>query len=190
MLDPRSGERRDALDQRWGAFLLQCGALPIAVPNLPDLVDSIFDALAPGGVLLTGGGDLASLGGTCPERDHVEHRLITRALAARLPLIGVCRGMQMIQSHFGVPLERVNGHVTQHMAITFEGRSETVNSYHRFGARATRPPLVACAHASDGVVKAVRARAHKILGIMWHPERESPFRAQDIALFKEALGLA
>lgn len=187
-IDPQTGERRDALDQRWPVFLAQCGALAIAVPNVPELTAQIWDSVEPAGIVLSGGNDLVTLGGTTPERDAVERALIEYALGRGLPLIGVCRGMQMIQSYFGVALGPVEGHVTPSQEITFDGRRVVVNSYHRFGTRMSVPALSVCALADDGVVKAVRAKDERLLGIMWHPERQEPARASDIALFRSALG--
>lgn len=186
--DTETGEHRDALDQRWPAFLAQCGAVAIAVPNVPGLTAQICDSVEPAGIVLTGGNDLVALGGTAPERDAVEHSLIEFALGRDLPVIGVCRGMQMIQSYFGVALGPVEGHVTPSQEITFDKRRVVVNSYHLFGTRMSIPALRVCALADDGVVKAVRGEEKRILGVMWHPEREEPVRASDIALFKSALG--
>ena len=49
-------------------------------------------------MVLTGGNDLAALGGDAPERDATENALLDAAESRRLPVIGVCRGMQVIQA--------------------------------------------------------------------------------------------
>jgi len=183
-LDPSTGERRDALDHRWPKFLALAGITTIAAPNEPSLVESLFRDIEPGGILLTGGNDLVGLGGDAPERDLTEEQLIEGALERELPLLGVCRGMQMLQHYYGVPLNRVDGHVTPRQDILFQGTRITVNSYHRFGTRSTVPELQVCAIADDGVIKAVRAGG-SVLGIMWHPERWEPFRREDVSLFQE-----
>ncbi len=67
-----SGERRDALDQRWFSFLSKCKLLPILIPNCLESAKSIVKLLQLGGVLLTGGNDLSSYGGDAPERDETE----------------------------------------------------------------------------------------------------------------------
>ena len=85
--------------------------LPIAVPNDPETAVAICRQAGAQGVLFTGGNDLVSLGGDAPERDATETRLLAFADAANLPAIGVCRGMQLVQAHFGVPLRPVDGHV-------------------------------------------------------------------------------
>lgn len=188
VIDARTGERRDALDRRWPIFLRHAGLLPLAVPNMPDIAFSLLDVFRPQGIVLTGGDDLANLGGASPERDETELALLAHARHHALPLLGVCRGMQVIQSCFRVKLERVDGHVASTQAIQFDGRRAIVNSYHNFGSRETAPGLTICGVADDGVVKAVRADSEPIIGIMWHPERIDPARAEDLALFRTFFG--
>jgi putative glutamine amidotransferase len=137
-----------------------------------------------GGLLFTGGNDLAALGGDAPERDAVESALLAWALDRNLPLLGVCRGMQVIQQHFAIPLRRVVGHVAHRQLIQIAGEPREVNSYHHFAASDSLPPLETWALAGDGVVKAICHSAAPITGIMWHPERCAPFSPDDVALFR------
>ena len=138
---------------------------------------------------MTGGNDLAALGGDAPERDALENALLDWAERHRLPVLGVCRGMQVIQQRFAIPLRRVEGHVTQRQVIRINGEPKEVNSYHHFAAFDTRPPLDVWAVAEDGVVKAIRHSAQPMTGIMWHPERSAPFSPADVALFRRVLGV-
>jgi putative glutamine amidotransferase len=92
--------------------------------------------------------------------------------------------MQVIQQRHSVPLVRVEGHVTPSQVIHVNSEPMQVNSYHRYAAHETRPPLDVWAVASDGIVKAVRHTARPTTGVMWHPERSTPFSARDIALFR------
>ena len=62
--DPRTGERRDGLDQAWARFLAACGCLAWPVPNTSRLVEPILDHALVAGVLLTGGNDLVVCGGS------------------------------------------------------------------------------------------------------------------------------
>ncbi len=181
-------ERRDCLDQAWPRFLAACGLRSLAIPNVLDVaLDWCRGDIA--GLILTGGNDLAALGGDAPERDAVELATLELVLGRGLPVVGVCRGMQVLQHRAGVPLQRVSGHVTGHQRILVEGEPTDVNSYHHFGARETRPPLDVWAVAEDGVIKAVRADMQPITGIMWHPERNTPFAPSDIALFSRLFGV-
>jgi gamma-glutamyl-gamma-aminobutyrate hydrolase PuuD len=187
---PAYGERRDCLDQAWTKFLAACGLLPVLLPNITETALALCERAGVGGLVLTGGNDLAAFGGDAPERDAVENALLDLAERRRLPVLGVCRGMQVIQQRFAIPLRRVEGHVAQRQVIRIDGERKEVNSYHRFAAFDSRPPLEVWAIADDGVVKAIRHSAEPITGIMWHPERSSPFSPADVVLFRRVFGVA
>lgn len=178
------GERRDCLDQAWPRFLAACGLMPLALPNVIEVALALCADTDVTGLVLTGGNDLVALGGDAPERDATENALLYAAESRGLPVLGVCRGMQVIQQRCAIPLRRVEGHVTQHQVIRVNGEPTEVNSYHRFAAFESRPPLEVWAVADDGVVKAIRHAARSTTGIMWHPERMDPFAAADVALFR------
>jgi N5-(cytidine 5'-diphosphoramidyl)-L-glutamine hydrolase len=187
---PEYGERRDCLDQAWARFFAACGLLPLPLPNVVAVALAMFRRVDVAGLVLTGGNDLAALGGDAPERDATENALLEDAESRNLPVIGVCRGMQVIQHRHAVPLRRIQGHVTRRQTIDIEGKETEVNSYHNFGASESRPPLNAWAHAHDGIVKAIRHSERPVTGIMWHPERSTPFAARDIALFRHVFEVA
>jgi gamma-glutamyl-gamma-aminobutyrate hydrolase PuuD len=182
---PEYGERRDCLDQAWPRFLAACGLMSLALPNVVEVATALCAGADVTGLVLTGGNDLAVLGGDAPERDAVENTLLDLAARHGLPVLGVCRGMQVIQQRFAIPLCRVEGHVAQRQVIRVEGEPREVNSYHHFGAFDSRPPLDVWAVAADGVVKAIRHSAQPMTGIMWHPERCAPYSSADVALFRE-----
>ena len=186
---PAYNERRDCLDQAWSKFLGVCGVLAVPIPNLVEVALALCEQAEVAGLLLTGGNDLAELGGDAPERDAVENALLEFAQRCRLPVLGVCRGMQVIQHHFGVPLCRVEGHVAQKQTIRINGEPRQVNSFHRFGAFESRRPLAPWAVADDGVIKAIRHETQPMTGIMWHPERIAPFSSADVALVRKIFGV-
>ena len=184
------GERRDALDQRWTAFLAACGLLAVAMPNQPDGALALARATGARGLLLTGGNDLVAYGGDAPERDDTEMALIEHAASLNLPVLGVCRGMQVIQHRHGVKLHAVEGHVAPSQRVAIDGAWHLVNSYHRFAAADSVEALEVWARAEDGVIEAVRHRHRPMVGIMWHPERIEPFAARDLALFRRLFASA
>jgi gamma-glutamyl-gamma-aminobutyrate hydrolase PuuD len=186
---PAYGERRDSLDQAWTRFLAACGLVPVLLPNVTAAALALCEGVGIAGLVLTGGNDLAILGGDAPERDAVENALLDMAERRGLPVLGVCRGMQMIQQRFAIPLCRVEGHVVQRQVIQIDGQRKEVNSYHRFAAFDSRPPLEVWAVADDGVVKAIRHSAEPVTGIMWHPERCAPFSPADLILFRQVFGV-
>ena len=187
---PPHGERRDCLDQRWIGFLAACGLTAVPVPNDETAARALFSDLDFAGVVLTGGTDLVACGGDAPERDAAESTLIDCAEAVGRPVLGVCRGMQLIQHRFGVPLQRVTGHVAPRQGIAIDGVPTEVNSFHNVGTTENRPPLTVWAKAEDGVIKAVKHPTRKLLGIMWHPERIEPFAPRDVELFRSFFGVA
>jgi gamma-glutamyl-gamma-aminobutyrate hydrolase PuuD len=190
---PSYGERRDALDQNWARLIVMCDHLPLPVPNaMPDPAAAIarmgLDAL-----VLTGGNDIAHLPGAAnpaPERDATEAAAIAFARDRGLPLLAVCRGLQMLNLTLGGTVERAVGHVgSRHRLDRPVGGIVEVNSFHGWWipANGVAPGLTAKAHAPDGTVEAVLADGRPWLGIMWHPEREMNDPARQVALVREVL---
>lgn len=184
----KRGERRDALDQRWVEFLAVCGLLAVPMPNRRETAAALFDAMAPAGLLLTGGNDPVAVGGDAPERDEAEAALIDCAESRGLPVFGVCRGLQMLLAREGAVLKPVTGHVTAAHAVRIDGERVEVNSYHNWGVTEAPADFEVWAVAEDGVIEAVRHRRDPLAGIMWHPERATPFAPRDIALIRRFFG--
>lgn len=189
MVDPKHGERRDALDQRWPRFLAAVGLVGVPLPNRPELAVRVAAELELAGLVLTGGNDLAAYGGDAPERDATEAALIEWARGRAVPVMGVCRGMQVILHGFGAELERAQGHVTASHAALIDGAPRNVNSYHNFMVRKTVPALRVWGTAWDGSIEAIRHDREPIVGVMWHPERVDPFEVRDISLFRSFFGI-
>ena len=114
------------------------------------------------------------------ERDRTEGSLIDYCQHKGIPLLGVCRGMFMINVHFGGSITHyVSGHVgNMHGIRLLEkngilGANREVNSYHNHvllpGNLGTN--IVTLAHSGDGCVEAIQYADTKIYGIAWHPER-------------------
>ena len=176
-------ERWDCLDQAWPEFVVDLGHEPVLLPNLNSRVRELVDRKRIGGIILTGGNDLAHLPGAidiAPERDSLERELLSIAAERDMPLLGVCRGLQLMACHYGSTLTRVEGHlVTRHplKAVSDSGplvgpRPE-VNSFHAWGMPfdGLGADLRALMVAPDGTVETVRHQQHNQWGIMWHPER-------------------
>lgn len=100
-----------ALLRAYQEAILQAGAAPLLVPSfLPaELHETLLSRLD--GLLLTGGGDIASerfdgqaharIYGVDPERDSLEFSLLNLTIASKKPFLGICRGIQVINVHLG-----------------------------------------------------------------------------------------
>jgi len=199
--DGRHGERRDCLDQRWAEFLCACDLYAIPLSNLVENVGGYIRTLELDGVILTGGNDISGYGENDPssERDAFEHKLIDICTELSIPVLGICRGMQMLNVHHGGKLVDIDGHAgTEHeLKILEDGRlgkarSVTVNSYHTFAIEAggLGTGLRPLATTSESHIEAVDATQQNHLGVMWHPERVSPFSEADIKMVCDFFGSA
>jgi putative glutamine amidotransferase len=184
----------------------RAGALALILP--PDDVvaeapDELLDMLD--GLILAGGSDIdpASYGAqphpetrsTRPERDRFEIALGTRALERDMPVLGICRGMQMLNviqggtlnQHLGSELHRhTPGAFTDHgvrldpgsLAARVVGDEHTdVKSAHHQGLDELGEGVVASGYADDGLVEAIEIPAHAFaVGVLWHPEEDERSR--------------
>lgn len=173
------GERRDALDQRWNRVLEDFDLTPLSLPNRKSAALRLVREIRPKGLILTGGNDLAKWGGDAPERDETEGALLCWAEQCQIPVLGVCRGMQMMLVREGAGLQSVDGHVTPHLAVEIEGKPFVVNSYHRWKVTYAPENWSIWGKSLDGTIKAVRHQQRPWIGIMWHPEREATLTGLD-----------
>ncbi|MCR2064281.1 MULTISPECIES: gamma-glutamyl-CDP-amidate hydrolase [Campylobacter] len=178
-------ELREALALEWGAFFktnLQ-GFLP-----LPLSYEIDFKAYAPHlkGVILSGGNDLNSLNPNelSLKRDAYESKIIAHCLKNDLPLLGICRGAQMIAWYFKSSLKPCQNHIGTHSILTKKGVFE-VNSFHNFCIENLGENLKSLAVAEDKSIEAFKHKKRQIYGIMWHIEREKGLG--ESAIFKKWL---
>lgn len=187
---PSYRERRDCIDQRLVSFLSECGYLPVALPNNEVLIPEYLRIISPKAIVLTGGNSLEKYGGNAPERDKTDNFLIEYSINNDIPLIGICRGMQSILDYFGEDLVNITGHVAvRHSIRSNDGKNaffnREVNSFHNQGLYEVKNEnLSVLAKSEDGVLKAIVHRNNPIMGIMWHPERESSLSVLDVNLFR------
>lgn len=182
-------EVRDALDQQLVKFLMSAGYMPIPISNalLGDSNEQYFERwvahVKPAAIVLSGGNDL----GSNDLRDTAESRFLDYAEGERIPVLGICRGMQMMGVRAGSELVPVKGHVCTHHKLLGEIVGD-VNSYHDFSLATCPDSYLVVARSADGVIEAIRHRDLPWEGWMWHPERVVGFEHRDIRRIQKLFG--
>ena len=189
-------EHRDCLDQNWGKFLNTLKYSPIPIPNTTENVEQFLKHNNIKRVLLTGGNDISNhlnAKNTSSLRDGLEESILRFCVQETIPVIGVCRGMQMINKYFGGNLRTVDRHIRCRHKIKYSNwwgdkfdLPKKVNSYHRMGIGYSdlAEELESVILAEDDTIECLKHKILPIYGIMWHPEREFPFLNSDINIFK------
>ena len=197
------------MNQRYYHATAMAGAAPVLIPLLDDLetLRAIYDRMD--GILIPGGVDVdpaafgetphEKLGRIDPARDRVELQLVKWAVEDRKPLLGLCRGLQVINVALGgtlyQDLEAEYPHAIKHdyfpnygferdylaheVALAPGSRLRhalakeqiAVNSMHHQGIKVLGRGLSASATAPDGLIEAAESSGDSFLvGVQWHPE--------------------
>lgn len=204
------GEKGCELAEGYFQAVLLAGGAPVILPPADDTdaLVSMLDRID--GLLLSGGADLnplfmgeepvPALHGINPRRDLCELLLVRLAFDRQLPMLGICRGIQMMAAALG-------GSVWQDLGTQFSSTSTApllkhsqdldraypshsvdiaedsllhnimqqsrlaVNSFHHQAVRDPGPHLRVVATSPDGVIEAIESSEHKsLMGVQWHPE--------------------
>jgi putative glutamine amidotransferase len=191
-------QRCVAIPERYLEAVEGAGGRPILLPpskRPPDEVLNLVDALIViGGCDVDphtyGATDSPAVRGADRWRDDADLRLLRHALRRRMPVLGICRGSEMLNvAHGGAVVadldERARLHLHDHggfgeHAVDVEPESRlgkavgarlSVHTYHHSGIGAIGAGLRPVAHAPDGTVEAVESSgAAFAVGVLWHPE--------------------
>lgn len=181
-------ERRDTLDQRLCIWLSNAGFLPVPIPNVLAGCDendqskllTWLSTVKPHAIILSGGNNI----GEEPDRDETEHQILSWAWDHKRPVLGICRGMQMMGNWGGILLKPVDGHVdTRH--VLHGVLSGEVNSFHNFSLVECPSGFEVLARSEDNEIEAIRSHYLPWEGWMWHPEREEFCSPRDIIRLRE-----
>ncbi len=175
------------------------GGLPVELTRDADVTEMVEHL---DGLVLTGGADVdpenydqahdTNLGVLEPERDEWEIALLAAARARELPVLAICRGLQLVNVVFGGTLRQhveldegaghpqwdVDGHEATHSVNIVDGTMTSrlfpneigVNSLHHQVVDTVGEGLVVSATASDGVVEGLETPDGRIVAVQWHPE--------------------
>ena len=187
-------EIREALDINWGKFVMELGFLPSVLPYEVDF-KFFFKKLDIKGVILTGGNDLNILNSNnlALKRDLYENNLIKYTINNGIPLLGVCRGMQIIANYFGASFKSVNSEVNNRHKIIPNSKSrfyrelsmiKDVNCFHNFQITEVIDDFIISAKKENGYIKAIEHKKYEIFAQMWHSEREKPFKKYEKIIIK------
>ncbi len=206
--------------EAYTAAINRAGGCPVLIPLglAHDTLKAILDRVD--GVLFTGGGDVYPeqygsqmhplVAGVDRDRDAIEIQLLQDIVRIKLPFLGICRGLQVINVAFGGTLyedlldQRTNSLRHQyfpefertHLAhvVNFEPNSQLtqilgvssaqVNSLHHQGINRIAPNLRTTAYAPDGLIEAFELEEYPFgLAVQWHPEW-LPRKAEMVSLFE------
>jgi putative glutamine amidotransferase len=220
------GADRSGVNAAYVDAVAAAGAVPVILPSsiAPEHAGAALDGVD--GLLLSGGEDIdpvwycmdpvPQLGDVDPARDRFEFALFTTARERGLPVLGICRGLQLVNVAMGgvlwqdLPSERPSAvrhdradardARTHHVDVAAGSRTAAalavdalgVNSFHHQGVRTLAPGLVATAHAPDGLVEAFEGtEGGWLLAVQWHPEEmHADPQAPDRGLFTALVGAA
>lgn len=200
------GEYGSQLAEAYYESVRLAGGVPVIVPaseQIDDLDDVLLhlDAL-----IFSGGGDInprllgdepePGLGDTCPKRDMQELVLMRRALDKQIPVLGICRGVQMMAAALGGKViqdiksqkdgnclqhsQKEERHIATHSVnIVPDSRLHTifgcdsleVNSFHHQAVASPGKGFKVSALSPDGIIEAIESTEYKsVIGVQWHPE--------------------
>lgn len=212
---PEAGSYRKPQIALYAAYLaalerLRLTAVLLTTAHSGHSIGKLLDRCA--GLVLTGGYDIdptrygqepiEELGEVNADRDEMEFTALQGAIDRELPVLGICRGHQLLNVHFGGTLYQdiatqiggAGGHrgsddwTQHHHTVTVEPGSRLeqclgvsafdVNSFHHQAVDRVGTGLRASAHAEDGMIEAIESvHAPWILGVQWHPERHEAHAA-------------
>lgn len=184
-------EYRESIDTKLSSFFLKMNIklVFISMQNSKGDLSIILKEINPQGIILSGGNDIKKV----RKRDILERRLIDYGVKKKIPVIGICRGMQMIAHYFGAKLRPTYNHTrTRHFvkSLGFSSNPSNkfiVNSYHQYGLLDCPKNFQILLKAEDSSIEAIKHNKLPILGIMWHPERFKIFREIDIKIIKSII---
>ena len=199
-----AGYMRAYVNKDYVDAVIRAGGVPLIIPFSVDKEVIISQAQLIDGLILSGGHDInpynygqepsQKLGETFPERDTYDMLLLEESKKRNIPIIGICRGFQLINVAAGGTLYQdlslIPGNILKHNQVSnptlkthkieikensfissIFGKETMVNSFHHQAIDKVANDFIVVARASDGVVEAIEHKTYKFLvAVQWHPE--------------------
>lgn len=217
-LPPFAGCKRIKLFDNYVSSVIAAGGIPVILPVTTDkeILDKHLELID--GLILSGGYDINPLRyneephkllqATCSERDEFELYLAKKAIEKSIPLLGICRGFQVInvanggslyqdislkegtyishiQGNHGTEVSHTIDIDKNSMLYSILGETALVNSLHHLAIKDLAPGFKTVATSKDGVIEAIeKIDGSFVMGVQWHPEALSHNNESMLNLFK------
>ena len=206
-----------AAGQTYFRAVERAGGVPLMLPPIPSLTGRFADLVGRvDAIVLHGGGDVdprrygeeptaEQLYGIVAEHDEVEIELVRAAVAADVPMLAICRGMQVLNVALGGTLVQHIGsedHWLRHHPVDVDGgshlaaalgstRAQACHSVHHQAVARLGEGLRIVGAAADGIPEAIEAdQCRWVIGVQWHPEDTAADDSQQQRLFDELIAQA
>jgi putative glutamine amidotransferase len=131
-------------------------------------------------IVISGGNDLKIFNKERKNiiRDNLNNKFYNNSIKMKIPILGICYGAQFIAYKFKSKIIKKR-HIGQHSIVFADNKKIIVNSYHNQTIKNLGNQLECLAKANDESIECFSHKNKKIIGIMWHPERNKPFKKID-----------
>jgi gamma-glutamyl-gamma-aminobutyrate hydrolase PuuD len=166
-------ELRFAIDIKIIEWILSLGSKPLLVTDLNTLNFLLKQSkIKVKGILLSGGNNINQ----SSYRYKIEKKLVNFSKNKKIPLLGICYGLQLINFLEGGTVKKIKNHVrVSHKIKSKDNYPLKVNSFHEYGVKKLGKNFEIIAHSHDGQIEAIIHKKYNWLGWMWHPERDKVF---------------
>lgn len=167
-------ELREALSTEWGALFDAKFSAFLPLPLCFEIPFTCYENVIKG-CILSGGNDLSIFNNLQENniRDEYEKNVIARCIQLQIPLLGVCRGAQVLAHFFGSEIKPCQNHIGTHLVRDSWGNEFRVNSFHNYAITNLSADLECLAVAEDNSIEAFKHKSLPFYALMWHIEREN-----------------